>query len=172
MASFLNSCESQLYEPWVLHQESGKRWGQGRVTRRPEGHRGGNGRGIAPRHRRGAAGGPGIGQHGPPPFSPPLSRPLPLMAGVVVVWDFDDTLVPWYRMKRAPDPDHRRLFDDWCARGPYSDKKKELKISRKSLFCVAIFFNCVLMVQYDHPQRHVLPSRDLPTRRTLTVLWF
>lgn len=30
----------------------------------------------------------------------------------VIIWDFDDTLVPWYRMKRSKD--HRDLFESWC----------------------------------------------------------
>jgi len=32
---------------------------------------------------------------------------------LVVVWDFDDTLVPWYRMKRSVVGSGQRLYENW-----------------------------------------------------------
>ena len=33
---------------------------------------------------------------------------------MVAIWDFDDTLVPWYQMKRAYGEQHiLDLFDEW-----------------------------------------------------------
>lgn len=34
---------------------------------------------------------------------------------VVVVWDLNHTLVPWYKMKRGGTPEERQLFDEWMA---------------------------------------------------------
>merc|ERR1712216_372743 len=34
---------------------------------------------------------------------------------VVVVWDFNNTLVPWYKMKRGATEKEKELFEEWMA---------------------------------------------------------
>lgn len=34
---------------------------------------------------------------------------------LVVIWDLNHTLVPWYKMKRGKTPEERELFDEWMA---------------------------------------------------------
>ena len=41
---------------------------------------------------------------------------------LVVIWDFDDTLVPWYRMKRGA----KRLYGQWL------DAEKRIQASTQS----------------------------------------